>query len=362
MLKKIAILFLSLLTVVLILTATGCGSESTSSVSQNSGKVLVPQKASMIAKISIDSVLADNTIRNAYDEASKNADAPATFDELIQTSQDQTGLDFTTFKEATIFGDVNDISNVTPENGLAASQGYFGIIVSGTFKNDELIASIESETGQKPGSESYNGYEIYTITDTASTDTSNSTPSSLAFLDEGVLVIGSSEAVKDVIDIKNGKKGLDDDLLTAYENVDGSLGKLALNIPKEWLSQIPDEQDMGALGILELKPFREMKTGSVTFNKTGDTTDLEIKVDFSSGSAAISAQNTLSKLIEDLQNLVNLPGGSGDMPQMSALINLLNSAQLSVSDKWLTLRLELTTEQIKELTPLLQGMFLNNSQ
>jgi len=357
MLKKIAILFLSLLTVVLILTATGCGSESTSSVSQNSGKVLVPQKASMIAKISIDSVLADNTIRNAYDEADKGTDAPTTFNELLQTYQDKTGLDFTAFKEAILFGDINDLSTITPENGLAASQGYFGVIVSGTFKNDDLIAGIESGTGQKLESESYNGYEVYTITDTSN----NSNTGRLAFLDEGVLVIGSSEAVKDVIDVKNGQKGLDNDLLTAYENLNGSLGKLALSIPKEWLSQIPDEQDMGAMGKLELKPFRDMKTVSVTFNQAGDNTDLEIKAGFSSGASASGAQNTVSQFKDNLQSLVGVPGGSGDMPEMSALINLLNSTQLSVSDNWLTLRLELTPDQIGELTPLFQGMFLNNS-
>jgi len=352
MLKKIAILFLSLLTIVLMLAAVACGSESTSSVSENSEKVLVPQRAGMIARISIGSVLADNTIRNAYDEADKGTDAPTTLDELLQTSRDKTGLDFTAFKEATLFGDINDLSKVTPENGLAASQGYFGVIISGTFKNDELIAGIESETGQKLESESYNGYKIYTIT-----DTSNSNTNTLALLDESVLVTGSSEAIKDVIDVKNGKPGLSGDLLATYENIDGSLGKLALSVPDEWLNQMQDEQDTGILSTSELEAFKEMKTISITFDKAGDNTNLEIKAGFSNGASANSAKSGIEELISNLKEFLKMSEDSSSTPETAALIDLLDSVRLSISDNWLILHLELTMDQVEEITPLLQGTF-----
>jgi len=351
MLKKIALLAVSLLIVALMLAAVACSSGSTNSVSDNSEKVLVPQKASMLARISIESVLADKDIRDLYDKADKGADVPATFDELLQKFQDTTGLDLKDFKETTLFGDITGLSQSLSGGGVTPSGGYFGAIVNGTFKNDELIAAIEKGTGQKLESEAYKGYDIYAIT-----DTSNSNTGSLVFLDEGVLVIGSSEAIKDVIDVKNGQKGLGGDLLEAYEKLDGSWGKLALNIPGEWLSQLPDEQDIGGIGTLKLKAFKEMRMATAALDRAGDNFSLEIRVAFSGGASASGAKDAIDGFISVLQGLIKLAGGSGDMPEMATLAKLLNSLQLSVSDNWLTLSLELTTEQVEELMPMLQGM------
>jgi len=361
MLKKIALLAVSLLIVALMLAAVGCGSESTnpvptSSAAKNSGEVLVPQKASMLARISIGSIVSDKDTRDLYNNASKAPGLPATFDELLKRFQDTTGLDLKDFKEATLFGDIAGLTQSLSGEGVTPSGGYLGAIVNGTFKSDELIAAIEKGTGQKLESEAYKGYDIYAIT-----DTSNSNTGSLVFLDDGVLVIGSSEAIKDVIDVKNGdEKGLSGDLLGAYEKLDGSLGKLALNIPSEWLSQIPDEQDISGIGTLDLKSFKEMRMATAALDKAGSNVSLEIRADFSSSASASSAKDTIDGVITVLQGLVKMTGGGGDKAEMSLLAKLLNSLQLSVSDNWLTLHLGLTAEQIGELVPMLQGTSSGN--
>jgi hypothetical protein len=350
MLKKIALLVISLLTVALMLAAVACGSEPKGSISE---KEAVPQRANLIARISLESALADNGIRNVYDKVDKGTDVPATFDEFLQMFREQTGLDLKGFKEATLFGDITDPSQILPEQGVAPSEGYLGVIVSGTFKKDELIAAIEKGTGQKLESEAYKGYDIYTGIE----ENSGAESASLAFLDEGVFVVGSVDAVKDVIDVKNGgKEGLGDDLLEAYEKLDGSWGKLALNIPGEWLSQLPDEQDIGGIGTLKLKAFKEMRMATAALDRAGDNFSLEIRVAFSGGASASGAKDAIDGFINVLQGLIKLAGGSGDIPEMAALTDLLNSLHLSVSGNWLTLRLELTTEQVEELMPMLQGM------
>ena len=351
MLKKIALLVISLLTVALMLAAVACGSEPKGSISE---KEAVPQRANLIARISLESALADNGIRNVYDKVDKGTDVPATFDEFLQMFREQTGLDLKGFKEATLFGDITDPSQILPEQGVAPSEGYLGVIVSGTFKKDELIAAIEKGTGQKLKSEAYKGYDIYAIeADTTDLSFANL---ALAFPGDGVLVVGSIDVVKDVIDVRNGEKGLGDDLLEAYEKLDGSWGKLALNIPGEWLSQLPDEQDIGGIGTLKLKAFKEMRMATAALDRAGDNFSLEIRVAFSGGASASGAKDAIDGFISVLQGLIKLAGGSGDIPEMAALTDLLNSLHLSVSGNWLTLRLELTTEQVEELMPMLQGM------
>jgi len=362
MLKKFALLVVSLSIVALILAAVACGSEPKGSISEPSPTPsptssptieAIPQRANLIASIPLESILADKGISDLYDKVDKGTGVPATFDELLQMFRDKTGLDFKAFKEATLFGDIIDLSKVSSKNGVAPSEGYLGVIVSGTFKKDELIAAVEKGTGKKLKSEAYKGYDIYSAIE----ENSGAESPNLAFLDEGVSVIGSVDAVKDVIDVKNGEKGLSGDLLEAYEGVDGSLVKLALNIPSEWLSQLPDKQDISGISTLELKYFKEMKMATAALDEAGDNFNLEVRAGFSDGVSASGAQGTIDGFISGLQDLIKFPGGSGDIPEMTALLNLLDSSRLSVNDNWLTLHLGLTTEQVGELMPLLQGMF-----
>jgi hypothetical protein len=355
MLKKIALLAVSLIMVALMLAAVGCGSESTSSVSESvSAKEVVPQRANLIAGLSM-SALGDKETGDLYDNMAKGTELPATYDKLLEMVQDKIGLDLRDLKEAVVFADIPADAFYKDEN--TATESYVGAIVNGSFKRDDIIAAIEKTLGQKLNSDTYKGYDIYVVDYEEDFGISASDAARLAFLGESSLVIGIGEAVKDTIDVRKGdEQGLSGELLNLYEGLGNPQAKLAMEIPAEWLSKIPDEQVVPLLGKLQLNAFKNMRMATLVVDRTGDATLIEIKVDFSNSNSVTDAKETIDGVVSIFQGLMKMMGGQTDMQGMAAIAKLLDSLQLSVNGTWLTLHLELTEEQLGELVPMLQGL------
>jgi hypothetical protein len=354
LLKKLALLAVSLLLIVSVLAAAACGSSDSSTSSGSESvvvKQVVPQKANLVAGLSLFA-LGDTKTGNLYNQLAVEADLPATYDQLLKTVQEKIGLDLKGLKEAVVFADL-DAAALSQDTTIP----YMGAIVNGTFKQDEMIAAIQKTLGHSLEIETYNGYSIYIIQGSLGIASTDNLGARLSFLDQSNLVVGSDQAVKNVIDVKKGnEQGLSGELLSLYEGLGNSQAKLAMEIQKEWLTQIPDEQAIPGIGQLKLSAFKDMRMATLAIDQTGNTSVLEIKVDFYNSNSTNSAKETIDGIVNIFHGLMKMTQGQTDTSGLTAIAKLLDSLQLSISGTWMTLHLEVTTDQINELMPLLQGM------
>ncbi len=357
MFKKLALLAVSLLLIVSVLATAACGSsDSPSSSSSNSFAVkqVVPQKANLVAGLSLAN-LGNAETGDLYNQLAVQADLPATYDQLLKTVKDKIGLDLKGLKEAVVFADL-DAATFSQDDTIP----YLGVIVNGTFKQDDMVAAIQKSLGHTLEVESYNGYVIYTIReslDIIDLEGSSDVGAKLAFLDQSNMVLGSEEAVKSVIDVQKGnEQGLSGELLSLYEGLGDAQAKLALEIQKEWLTNIPDEESLSGFGKVNLSAFKDMKMATLAVGQSGNSGMLDIKVDFYNSNSTISAKDTIDGLLNMVKGLIQMTGGQGNDSGYGAVAKILNSLQLTVNGTWLTLHLEVTTDQINELLPLIQGM------
>jgi len=134
----------------------------------------------LIASIELGKIVEDADLRSAYDETAKEADMPATFEEALQELEEETGIDLNRLSRGWLFMDMSRLERFAP---------YLGIIVEGSFDKGELVATIE-EAGEEFATTEYKGYRIHIFDEEDG--------GGLAFLNDGVLVVGSMDAVEDV--------------------------------------------------------------------------------------------------------------------------------------------------------------------
>ncbi len=287
---------------------------------------LVPSDANFVASIQINTILTDEDLITAYNEASKEPDIPETVDEALEEIEDEFGIDPRDFSEGVVFGDTE-------------SDDYFGAIVTGTFDPEALIESIEEATGEETAISTYKGYQIYTMT-------VEDEAVAICFLSDDTVAVGQADAVKDIIDVKEGDKscisGRGYDTYSALGDV---WIKGAVELPEETMSEILDEiLEEGEIPGLEA--FEDIEVAGFGLDKEGENIFLQIKLYFSNAESAEDAEDVISSII------TLLPLISPDIPPEVA--DLLEELSISLSDSWLTITLEITVEEIEELIEALE--------
>ena len=125
-------LFPWLLAVAFILpSAVGCKAELTA-------LELVPENANLIANIEVSQIINDQDFRDAYDRAEKETGQPQTVEEGLNEIVRETGIDLRDFSRAVVFGDIATLDQ----------NGYFAVIVEGTFNEPQFIGNIEQKGGR----------------------------------------------------------------------------------------------------------------------------------------------------------------------------------------------------------------------
>ncbi len=365
MFKKIILLALVLVIAAVVPLVTACGggggggtpNPNSDVVSVALDKVL-PQKAGMLAGLSVEKILGDKDIANLYntlvkDNLNGDPSVPQTFDALLAKFQAETGLNLKDFQLVEAFGDISALTQLTSNDGPDLNTDYLGAIVTGTFTNENIVAAIQKGTGTTLTSTPYGGYPVYVIEP-------GEANASMTFLGKGVMVIGSSAAVKDVIDNKNsGKSNANWDLLQTYGRLGDVMFKVAVKIPDDWTAKIPVQQDVSGLGSIDLKPFKSAKLGGLAANKVGGTSSLEVRVGFPDSSTATTAKQSVDNFLTMIKGLLQFAGGS--VPQAADIGKVLNATVISTRSEVLSLRIELTTAQIEDVAPLLKG-FVGSGQ
>ena len=318
--KTFFILFMAVL-VVSPLVGCGGGGETVTPIE------LVPQKANIIGLIDLSQIMEDEDIAELYEAMPLEPGDPQTLDEALDLAMEERGLDLRDFRKGLMFGEVSEATG---------DMDYSGIIVKGTFEESDLIASIESGMDEEFTTVSYQGYEIYT---------DPYEEMGLAFLGSDAFVIGSMEAVKDVIEVNKGAQpAISGKLLNTYNGLGDALMKVAMIVPpgaiEEGLQEFAGEL-LGELPIeLPLDALANMDTVGMTLDTEEQSISLNLGLCFTDSNSA-----------EDMEVLVSLAlmmaGLMPDIPEEA--LELLENLDISVSDSCLDISLEMTMSEVESL-------------
>ena len=239
----------------------------------------------------------------------------------------ETGIALEGFTELLLFGDMES------EGYLG---GYIGFIVIGPV---DVVSALEEEVAGEAGTTTYGGQTVYT---------DETGEWGVCFLSSTMVVAGSMDAVKGVIDVKNGAAKLGGQMLECYSALGDVWMKAVVEVSEEWLSEIPDE-----MGEMSLSPFQDIEMVGFGFDKSGEgdasTITSELRLYFSSEESAQEAQ--------ELINLVVTFIGYGGMPDMPPeIVDLIDNIGVSRSSNWLTITFQITVGEIEEMMePIGQG-------
>jgi len=313
-------LFPWLLVLVLMLAiVVGCGTPGLTAIE------LVPQDANLIANIQLSKIINDQDLRDAYDEAEKEAGQPQTVEEVLDELVEETGIDLRDFYQAVIFADITTLEQAD----------YLGIIVEGTFNETQFIDNIEQEAGEELTTSDYKGYKLYT---------DEGEEFGITFLSDRMLLIGTMEAVKDVIDVSKGdREQVSGIILDTYNRLGDVLIKFAFELPEEAREALTEELVPGEIPI-SLDPFADIDIVGFALNKEAETITIQIKPHFLSTDSAEDARDTLSDTISLFKSMLQVP----------EIKELLGKIEVTVTDSWMTIAFEITLSEIEQLTETFQ--------
>ena len=282
---------------------------------------LVPQNANMLGNIQVNKIITDHDLKDAYDKVEKEPGQPETFEEVLNTASDEIGIDWRNCTEAIIFANT----------ALLESEEYLAFIVEGTFDEDKIIDQLEDQYDRQLATSDYKGYKLY-INEVEDLG--------IVFLSDEMLVLGSTKAVKDAIDVSKGaRKKIGGTILDTYNQLGDVLVKLAFELPEQ-AKQVFTQEQMSTEIPLPLESFSDIDTLGFALDKEGETISIEIRPHFLSSDSIEDIENTLSGLI------MLAKGMSEDLE----VKNLLDKIDVSISDSWLIITFKITLPEIEQLS------------
>ncbi|MFH0817470.1 MAG: thioredoxin family protein [Candidatus Micrarchaeota archaeon] len=286
---------------------------------------LVPDKADGYAIFKPSAIISDSDFVKSMSEATGSS-----FEETLQKSKDDLGFDPYSVTKATIF--LNS-ENSNPD------RFYVGMLFEGTFDKQAVIAKLK-EKGDLT-EEQYEGTTIYKRIAKEQNDAgavainSNANAETyLAFVTDKQVAMGTSESVKDCIDVKNGKrKALKDAILDKVAGAvdSGALAFAAVKIPSSFSKTISS----GSSGPVDMTTFSKATHVAFSYNKVGTAMTMKASVLF--GSA-----NEAGKALDVLDGLLSM--ARGFTKSGSATETMVKSVKTGTSESLLTIASEFTKE------------------
>ena len=323
MMKKVIVLLLMVLLVVSPLL--GCSSSSGGATTPIG---LVPKKANMVIQADLSKILQDKDLTGIYDQVPKDSSYPQTFDDALAQLRDQYNIDLNSFQEGVFFGDISESSDEVD---------YSGAIVKGTFNKNDLITAIQSGSDTEWSTSKYKDYDIYS---------NEVEDSAFAFLNDNMFVIGTTQPVKDVIDVKKGDaKALSGEVLDTYNKLGDALIKVAMAVPPGIAEGDVGQSASEVLG--NLSAFDKVKTVGMTVTKDDQSLALNMKLCCADSDSAQSIEDSINGLIGFIGLAISMSGA--DQEQYQTLSDLLDKVEVSRSDSCVDISLAATIAQIEEL-------------
>ena len=289
---------------------------------------LIPEGSNLIAQVNLAGILSSDAVASVVASLQEKDDSdPPSLDELFDQAIGATGIDFRQVSRLVFFGDVS------------RDDEFPGLILKGTF-NEVAILEVLARLEGKPSTSVYKGRRVY------GPDGDAEGPS-LAFLEGDILVLGTIEAVRAVIDVQEGdRRRVSGAVPDALADLGHGLLSLAVEVPSE---ELPDQlSDLGdipffgdssqALSAI-LEPLQDLEILGLALAQNGQILILRVNLDFASEDSASSVGNVLNGI---------LTLASGLIPD-AEVRDLLENLEVSSDGSRLTLRLEVAASEIGSL-------------
>ena len=274
----------------LLLAACG-GSESKDAIE------LVPARATLIGAVDLPQILADADVTTAYGLiAASDTTMPATLSDALTDVETRLGITLASFGLAVVFADVDD-----------TDAEYGGLIAAGELDRDEIFTALR-------------GAEEAEFTDGEYRDepllVSGGEDVLVAAVVAGNLIMGSREAVQDVIDIENGEgTPVAGDLLAFYNELGDAWFKLVADVP----SDAVDGLDTADLGLpFDVGGALDVVQVGVSGGKDAADAVLTIELRYPSEAQAMETAETLDALV----TLAATFAGDGDLDSITDALTI----------------------------------------
>lgn len=291
-------------------------------------KNLVPAKADFVLTMKVADFFADSDVQGIMKEQSDD------LEEQLEQAYEETGMDVKKMTKIVMFGESSSFGGI----GSGSSSGYAAGIIYGKFDQAAVISKLKDKELKE---DSYEGVTIY-VSDSGYSE------SATAFV-EGTIVAGTTEAVKDVIDVSKGKaKALDDaDLNAVAKNIDTS-GMLTVvaKIPEEARDQIAQSSSSGSP--INTQAFSKLKTVGLSFNKQGSAIDFKVAMLADDASSA-------GKISDVLDGAISM--GKGIVESGSAIEAVLEKTKVESSGEMVKISISTTKQELEDLSEELQDMY-----
>jgi len=311
-----------------VLLLAACGSAA-----DNESLELVPEGATLIVDIQVADILEKVDLDSLLDALPDEGDAPQTIDEALDLIVSQTGIDLRDITQAIIFGD------------LQREDNYFGLIVRGAIDEEGLVAAIQRATGAPLFTETYKGRELHVF--------GGESDGFIAFtsLDQESLVLGSSDAVRHVVDVDAGDRDrAEGATYDAFNDLPAGLIRLALVVPPGAVQDLGGEiagflgqqDNLGGLPI-NADSFDDLEILGFALGQDGDNLKFQVQLDFVGRESAANVGDLLEGLLKVAGALA--PEGQD--------LGFLDRVQVDREGSRLTISLDL---QLSEIEDLLEGL------
>lgn len=310
-----------LIVALIALLVTGCG---------GAGSVapldVVPQRANMLVYVDLSQAAQAEEDLSQY--AGLLPVGSGTASQWIEILKD--------LEEALLFADVSDTS---------MEDGYAGILVKGSFDDEELIAEVESTAEKVLTTVDFKGQTIYT---------DSTEDFGIAVLSGDVFVMGQMQPVRDAISVREGdQSAIGGKLLDIYEGLDEAQVKLAWVVPPGLMAEgLGDVAGQMPVQMPGLEGLADLETLGITLDEQDGVTSLLVRLCFTSADSAEGIAN----LVETLAMMASM---MGELPE--SVEDLLASIEVVQSGSCVTVSVDFTEAQLEELMQVLMGSMMQGA-
>ena len=295
---------------------------------------LVPEGATLIVEIQVADILEKVDLDSLLDALPDEEDGPQTVDEALDLLSEEIGVDLRDISRTIFFGD------------LQREDDYFGIIARGTLDEQRLVAAIQEASGAPLSTKTYKGRDLHVFGDEPDGFVT------FTLLSEETLVIGNSDAVRDVIDVQEGDRDRAEGAVNdTFNDLPRGLIRLALAVPSQALKDVAGQteglfghQDIfGGLPI-SLDSFDKLEVFGFALGQDGDTSKFQVRLEFADEESASGVDDLLDGILTV----------AGTLAPAELPLGFLDRVQVDRSGSRLTMSLDL---QLSELEDLVEGVF-----
>ena len=295
---------------------TGCQGAS-------AGVFPVPERANAIAEIKVAEILNDEHAADLYAYSAalvEDPSTPRTLEAALAEFEEESGVAPKYLDEATIFADLSTLG----DEGT-----YYGVIVSLTIPAKYLLEAARVMGQVDLPTQEHNGYRTYLVDSDVR----------FAFLSRNLVVIGSLDAVNDVIDTRLGQNGFaSGEFYDLYNGMSNSLVKLAFDLPSELKEDIPGAPGESGF-FIDLSPLRDISVVTGVLQKHGEIITADAQLRFTS-TASVEAT---AGLVEDF---VAFSSFVWPTPEIQ---DTLRKLQLTTYESQISANLDMTVAEVKDL-------------